>query len=160
MFFVLIVEIVLSLIILKLWVIRLVKKGNQIIKIDIENDCQKNNKKANCESFIDKQLLKLAKAYLKAKLDHNLIQTNSTEKKLLKYLTLEYKKLDKKVMLKKIRFSLIQNPYDQVGRKMAKDTKDLFKKVVLEESQTCDRIVAYFKIPGTVLPEFFKQNWI
>ena len=79
----------------------------------------------------DDPLITLAKAHLQAKLDCDSTQIIETKIQLVNYLDSEYKKLDKKYskhkMLKRIRISLIKNPYDQIGRKMATEAKDIFK---------------------------------
>ena len=84
---------------------------------------------------------------------------SQTKIQLVNYLDSEYRKLDKKyskcIMLKRIRVSLIMNPYDQVGRKMASETKDLFKESILNERSTFDVLKRSLKIPNWIL----KQGW-
>ena len=59
-------------------------------------------------------------------------------------------------MIKRIRFSLVKNPYDQVGRKMAANTKDIFKENILEKFPPCFQLVKLMRIPDG----FLKRKWI
>ena len=59
-------------------------------------------------------------------------------------------------MMKRIRFSLVKNPYDKVGRKMAADTKDIFKENILEKFPPCFQLVKLIRIPD----RFLKRKWI
>ena len=59
-------------------------------------------------------------------------------------------------MMKRIRFSLVKNPYDKVGRKMAADTKDIFKENILEKFPPCFQLVKLMRIPDG----FLKRKWI
>jgi hypothetical protein len=59
-------------------------------------------------------------------------------------------------MMKRIRFSLVKNPYDKVGRKMAADIKDIFKEKILEKFPPCFHLVKLMRIPDG----FLKRNWI
>ena len=73
--------------------------------------------------MVDEHLLELSKCHLKAKLDFDQLDQSmkieQAQKELISYLGSEYRKFDKKrsklIMFKKIRCSLIQNPYDQGG---------------------------------------------
>ena len=138
----LIVQIVISCIILIVWSVRLVKKGNKLVEDDKERKSQKSKNETDFEPsnrnpLIDDQLFQLAKNYHGAKLDHDFGRMNQTKEDLVNHLGLEYRKTSKKfsrlLMFKRIRLTLIQNPYDQVGRRMAADTKDIFKQCILKE---------------------------
>ena len=59
-------------------------------------------------------------------------------------------------MIRRIRFSLVKNPYDQVGRKMAANTKDIFKEKILEEFPPCFKLAKLMRIPDGLL----KRKWI
>ena len=134
----------------------------------VEKDVKQNSKKnegsidsvAEKKSFMnDENLLQYAKSHLRAKLDYNFDRINQSKKELVNYLDSEYRKLDRRyssiLMLKKIRFSLIKNPYDQVGRKMASETKDIFKECILKEKPTCHQLKKCFRIPDWL----YKQEW-
>ena len=90
--------------------------------------------------MVDEHLLKLSKCHLRAKLDFDQLDQSmkieQAQKELISYLGSEYRKFDKKhsklVMFKKIRWSLIQNPYDQVGRRMASNVREMFKEHILQ----------------------------
>ena len=108
---------------------------------------------------MNSKIKKHSKAHFKAKLDLDFVQMSQTKVQLVNYLDSEYRKLDKKyskcIMLKRIRVSLIMNPYDQVGRKMASETKDLFKESILNERSTFDVLKRSLKVPNWIL----KQGW-
>ena len=110
--------------------------------------------------MIDNELFKLAKNHYMAKLDYDLDRINQSRKDLVGYLESEHAKLSKDSaklsMIKKIRISLVKNPYDQVGRKMASDTKDIFKERVLKEFPPCFQLLKCMRVPDQLL----KQEWI
>ena len=95
--------------------------------------------------MVDEHLLKLSKCHLRAKLDFDQLDQSmkieQAQKELISYLGSEYRKFDKKhsklVMFKKIRCSLIQNPYDQVGRRMASNVREMFKEHILQGISHC-----------------------
>ena len=125
------------------WFVRLVKRGNKLVEDDKERKSKKSKNENHSEPsntrnpLIDDQLFQLAKDYHGAKLDHDFGRMNQTKEDLVNHLGLEYRKTSKKfsrlLMFKRIRLTLIQNPYDQVGRRMAADTKDIFKQCILKE---------------------------
>ena len=149
LFPVLLLEITMSCVILIFWTIRLVRKGKQSLKVH-DDQVSPNN---DMESFVDDQLFNLAKSYLKAKLNYDLEKINQTRKELIHHLESEYLNYSRIIMLKRIRTSLIKNPYDQVGRRMASETKDLFLEHVIKEPPKCGSL---FKIPDKLL----KKGWI
>ena len=148
-----------------IWSIRLFKKGKVLLKNDQRKSSRKNQVKpnpgANKENpLIDNALFKLAQNHHKAKLDYDLDKIKGSQKDLVGYLESEHAKMNKDsaklLMMKRIRVSLIRNPYDQVGRKMASDTKDIFKEHVLKEFPPCFQLLKCMKIPDL----FLKQEWI
>ena len=60
--------------------------------------------------------------------------------------------------MKKIRCSLVMNPYDQIGRHMASDARNVFKQYVLKETYPwpLDKILDFIRIPSMYL----KGEWI
>ena len=110
--------------------------------------------------MIDNELFKFARNHYMAKLDYDLDRINQSRKDLVDYLESEYSKMNmnlaKRIMIKRIRVSLVKNPYDQVGRKMASVTKDVFKEQVLKEFPLCFQLVKYTRIPDQLL----KKEWI
>ena len=148
-----------------IWSIRLFKKGMAIVKKDQRKSSRKNQVKpnpgANKENpLIDNALFKLAQNHHKAKLDYDLDRIKDSQKDLAGYLESEHAKMNKGsaklLMMKRIRVSLIRNPYDQVGRKMASDTKYIFKEHVLKEYPMCFQLLKCMRIPD----QFLKQEWI
>ena len=144
------------------WAFRLVKKGRKLATKDQSQSSKKDNDsdvdRVRGNPLVDKHLLQLSKCHLKAKLDSDQLDQSKkieqAQKELISYLGSEYRKFDKKhsklVMFKKIRCSLIQNPYDQVGRRMASDVREMFKEHILEEISQFSKLVKYFKIPEDV----------
>ena len=110
--------------------------------------------------MIDNELFKFARIHYMAKLDYDLDRINQSRKDLVDYLESEYAKINmnlaKRIMIKRIRVSLVKNPYDQVGRKMASVTKDVFKEQVLKEFPFCFQFMKYMRIPD----QFLKKEWI
>ena len=110
--------------------------------------------------MIDNELFKFARIHYMAKLDYDLDRINQSRKDLVDYLESEYAKINmnlaKRIMIKRIRVSLVKNPYDQVGRKMASVTKDVFKEQVLKEFPLCFQFMKYMRIPD----QFLKKEWI
>ena len=110
--------------------------------------------------MIDNELFKLAKNHYMAKLDYDLDRINQSRKDLVGYLESEYAEMNtnsaKRIMIKRIRISLVKNPYDQVGRKMASVTKDIFKENVLKEFPLCFGLLKCMRIPD----QFLKKEWI
>ena len=155
LFSLLAVQVVFCCTILIIWAVRLVKKGKSLATNEPRHGSQESKDsdvdKARGNPLVDEHLLQLSKCHLKAKLDYDFKKIEQTQKEVVSYLGSEYRKFDKKhsklVMFKKIRCSLIQNPYDQVGRRMAGDVREIFKEHVLGESSQFSKLVKYFKIP-------------
>ena len=109
--------------ILIVWLIRLVKRGNDLVNEDDEKGLQNKIVKDDWTLDGEDQLFNLAKAHHNSKIRLDDAKMNETKIKLVEHLDSEYKKMNKKhskrIMLMKIRTSLIKNPYDQIGRKMA-----------------------------------------
>ena len=165
LFSTLILQTVICSIVLLMWGIRLFKKGKCLVKNDqrkgSKEDQLKHNPGSNKEDQqIDNELFKLAKNHHMAKLDYDLDRINQSRKDLVVYLKSEHAKMNlnfaKRIMIKKIRISLVKNPYDQVGRQMASDTKDIFKENVLKEFPPCFQLLKCKRIPDL----FLKQEWI
>ena len=83
----LIVQIVISCIILIVWSVRLVKKGNKLVEDDKKRKSKKSKNENDCEPsnrnpLIDDQLFQLAKDYHRAKLDHDFNRMNQTKQDL------------------------------------------------------------------------------
>ena len=137
------------------WAVRLVKKGRNLATNGSKASNDSNVDRVRGNPLVDEHLLQLSKCHLKAKLDFDQLDQSKkieqAQKELISYLGSEYRKFDKKhsklVMFKKIRCSLIQNPYDQVGRRMASNVREIFKENILEEVSQFSKLVKYFNIP-------------
>ena len=155
LFSLLAIQVVFCCTVLIFWAVRLVKKGKSLATNEPRHGSQESKDsdvdKVRGNLLVDEHLLQLSKCHLKAKLDYDFKKIEQTQKELVSYLGLDYRKFDKKhsklVMFKKIRCSLIQNPYDQVGRRMAGDVREIFKEHVLGKSSQFSKLVKYVKIP-------------
>ena len=93
------------------------------------------------DKVADDHLLYLAKGLLIARLDHCLVEKRKREKILLEYLEKKHLRMKefygdneekaRKQMILWIRRSLVQHPYDHVGRHMASDTKIILQEQIL-----------------------------
>ena len=111
---------------------RKLTRGTSVLSYTIEED-----------KVVDDHLLYLAKGLLIARLDHCLVEKRKREQILLEYLEKKHARLKeffandeagaRKQMMLWIRRSLVQHPYDQVGRKMASDTKTILQEQILGE---------------------------
>ena len=108
----------------------------------------------NQETIQDAQLLKLAKGFLCARLDHSLEQIELTKQLLIDYLDAEHERMKRhcrksarQIMIMKIRCALVKHPYDHIGRQMASVTKTLFQMHVLRETKFWHKLDKFFKIP-------------
>ena len=137
------------------WAVRLVKKGKSLATKSSQKSNDSDVDRVRGNPLVDEHLLQLSKCHLKAKLDFDHLDQSmkieQAQKELISYLGSEYRKFDKKhsklVMFKKIRCSLIQNPYDQVGRRMASNVREIFKEHILEDVSKFSKLVKDFKIP-------------
>ena len=136
-----------------LWTVKLVKRGRTLVKTR-EEDAPEEEEAAREEMTPDERLLTLAKALVTSKLKYEDHQEEEERERLTNFLKDEYERVKKhgtkkarQLMMLKIRKSLVQHPYDQIGRRMAKETKDVFKRYVLEETSCLQRLECIFKLP-------------
>ena len=148
------------LIALTVWAFKLVNRGKTLTET---KNYEKTTTETYSDSQVDDNLLKLSKAYMTAGLSYDREQTKEAEKLLKDHLEVEHKLLlggqrdenvCRKLMMLKIRRTLVKHPYDQIGRKMAIQTKNLFVKQVLMPShgtKPWEKLGKCFKIPTGVL---------
>jgi len=98
------------------------------------------------DKVADDHLLYLAKGLLIARLDHCLVEKRKREKILLEYLEKKHERMKtfygddlarvRRQMMLWIRRSLVQHPYDHVGRHMASDTKTILQEQILGDPRS------------------------
>ena len=118
------------LLLVVLWAVRLIRKGNVLFKRKKEENCE------DSQGFQEKnepgQLLRLARALVASKLTYDDKQEQETTARLIEFLNNEYKSNVERhgenkarwLMILKIRQALVKHPYDQIGRRMAIDIKN------------------------------------
>ena len=104
-----------------------------------------------------KNLLRKAKELRIARLSYNDHEIDEKEAALKDHLASEYERLQRsnnedarRVMMMLIRTTLIQNPYDHIGRSMASDTKKIFLRQVLRETNLIHKMQVLLKIPRSL----------
>ena len=135
---------------------RLIRKGNVLFKRKKEENC------ADSQGFQDEnetgELLRLARGLVASKLTYDDKQEQEITERLTEFLDKEYKNNVERhgenkarwLMILKIRQALVQHPYDQIGRRMAIEIKDLFKRSVLRKSTLLHNLQSFFQLPSAL----------
>ena len=136
------IEIALLVLLSVIWAVCLYRKGKQLKargnpNKDLDTRAESSDRKSDREM---KNLLKKAQEFYKAKLSYDKDEIEEKENALRDHLVNEYERMQREdakdtrqLMVMKIRRALIQNPYDQIGRSMASETKKVFLQQVLKE---------------------------
>ena len=141
------------------------KKGRALADKQSPTSIPQNDTGSEDNTAPDPHLLQLAEDFLISILDYNTEKTEQLKNALTEYLKSEYENMKtryrkdvkaKQVMMMKIRCSLVKHPYDHVGRRMAKETKTVFKRNVLGETRWWHKMEKCFKIPACLL----KIEWV
>ena len=144
-----IVQMILIVIILLFWSLRLYKEGRKLLEPSHEKETET---KLIQSKESDEELFELAKSFVKAKLYLQNKFENSEKERLVEYLSREFgaliksqgnKKVARKIIMMRIRCILVSNPYDQLGRKMAAETKTIFLRNVLGETKWWHKYESY-----------------
>ena len=144
------------LLLVVLWAVRLIRKGNVLFKRKKEENCE------DSQGFQDEnepgQLLRLARALVASKLTYDDKQEQETTARLIEFLNNEYKSNVERhgenkarwLMILKIRQALVKHPYDQIGRRMAIEIKKNFKRSVLRKSTLLHNLQSFFQLPSAL----------
>ena len=135
---------------------RLIRKGNVLFKRKKEENCEDSQ----CPWDENKpgELLTLARALVASEFAYDDKQEQEITAHLTEFLDKEYKgnverhgeKKAQWLMILKIRQALVQHPYDQIGRRMAIEMKDLFKRSVLRKSTLLHNLQSFFRLPSAL----------
>ena len=145
---------------LTVWAIKLARRGKALTEVSSQDKPIKSSVEGHKNSEAEDELLTLSKAHISAKLSYDSEKTKETEEMLKAHLVSEFEvisrgqrnvKLCRKLMMLKIRRTLVKNPYDNVGRSMAIETKSIFLKQVLMITNPWDNLGKCFKIPTKIL---------
>ena len=142
------------LLIFVLWMKRLVKRGSAILKSSKVNKKVKQAEDHQEGTIPNEELLRLAKAFVTSKMEFKVEQEEEDRKHLTDQLEFEYNRLKghallraRQLMMLRIRHSLVQHPYDQIGRRIAAETRDVFKRYVLKEESWLHRFEGIVNLP-------------
>ena len=130
------------------------KKGKKLkTRTEVSKErCSTNEEQGE---VIEKILLSKSKELRTARLTYNEDEIREKETTLKNYLKSEYERLQRSdnedarlSMMMIIRTTLIQNPYDHIGRSMASDAKKIFLRQVLEKRNLIHKLQEFLKIPS------------
>ena len=154
------------------WFRKLFARGQKLVEVEGKEEIETLSTKKNDyedSSFTHSTLLySLAMEYLKAKMGLN--EKYEMEKKaelanILKtdnaILRQKYDKtMARRIIMKRLRCSLIKHPYDYIGRKMAIEAKKVFLREVLGEHHWWHNLGNFFKIPDCIRNHPEIQNFL
>ena len=147
------IQIAVFLVLMGIWAVWLVRRGRVLAEKEDFKAEEKPEEPDSLTSNADKQLLQLGQTYIKAKLDHDKEGVENSKHELESLLRSEFERLktkfkqdsvlSRRLMIKKIRCVLVKHPYDNLGRRMAIEAKQVFLRQVLGETKWWHKFEEY-----------------